>query len=52
MPKFRYRMQSILDIKIKLEEQARNEFAQAQAALLEQEEIKQWVERELMSEGD
>ena len=41
MPKFRYRMQSILDIKIKLEEQARNEFAQAQAALLEQEEIKQ-----------
>ena len=44
MPKFRYRMQSILDIKIKLEEQARNEFAQAQAALMEQEEKKQRLE--------
>lgn len=37
MPKFRYRMQNILDIKLKLEEQARNEFAQAQLRLNEEE---------------
>ncbi len=46
MPKFRYRMQSILDIKIKLEEQAKNEFAQAQMELLEEEEKKQVLLRQ------
>lgn len=40
MPKFRYRMQNILDIKLKLEEQAKNEFAQAQMKLNEELEIK------------
>jgi len=38
MPGFKYRMQNILDIKIKLETQAKNEFAVAAAALLEEEE--------------
>ncbi len=45
MPRFRYRMQSILDIKLKLEEQARNEYAQAQSRLAEEiakmEEVKE-----------
>lgn len=41
MPKFRYRMQNILDIKLKLEEQAKNEFAQAQIKLNEELEIKE-----------
>lgn len=36
MPKFKYRMQNILDIKVKLETQARNEFAQAQLRLNEE----------------
>lgn len=38
MAKFIYRMQSILNIKEKLEEQARNEFAQALMHLNEEEE--------------
>ena len=38
MAKFRYRMQSILEIKKKLEEQAKNEFAAARAVLNEEEE--------------
>ena len=38
MAKFIYRMQSILDIKEKMEEQARNEFAQARLHLNEEEE--------------
>ena len=38
MAKFRYRMQSILEIKKKLEEQAKNEFAAARAALNEEED--------------
>lgn len=38
MAKFRYRMQSILEIKKKLEEQAKNEFAAARAAWNEEED--------------
>lgn len=38
MAKFRYRMQNILDIKNKLEEQAKNEYAIARAQLNEEEE--------------
>lgn len=38
MAKFRYRMQSILEIKKKLEEQAKNEFAAARVALNEEED--------------
>lgn len=38
MAKFVYRMQNILDIKKKLEVQAKNEYAQANAALLEEQE--------------
>ena len=38
MAKFRYRMQSILEIKKKLEEQAKNGFAAARAALNEEED--------------
>ncbi|MBR5799924.1 MAG: flagellar export protein FliJ [Lachnospiraceae bacterium] len=38
MAKFIYRMQSILDIKVKLEEQARMEFATAKMRLNEEEE--------------
>lgn len=38
MAKFRYRMQSILEIKKKLEEQEKNEFAAARAALNEEED--------------
>jgi len=41
MPRFRYRMQNILDIKLKLEEQAKNEYAQAQAVLSEEEQKKE-----------
>ena len=36
MAKFRYRMQSILDIKMKLEIQAKQEFSSAKAALDEE----------------
>ena len=38
MARFRYRMQGILDIKIKLETQARQEFAQAKLVLDKEEE--------------
>lgn len=38
MARFRYRMQGILDIKIKLETQARQEFAQAKIVLEKEEE--------------
>lgn len=38
MAKFIYRMQSILDVKEKLEEQARNEFARARLKLTQEEE--------------
>lgn len=38
MAKFKYRMQSILKVKKKLEEQAKNEFAAARAVLNEEEE--------------
>lgn len=38
MAKFKYRMQSILNIKEKLEEQAKNDFAAARARLDEEEE--------------
>lgn len=38
MAKFKYRMQSILNIKIQMENQAKMEFAQAQRKLLEEEE--------------
>lgn len=37
MPRFRYRMQSILDLKLKTEGQARMEFGAAQAALNEEQ---------------
>lgn len=39
MSVFRFRMQSILDMKAKLEEQAKIEFAQAQQKLLEEQEL-------------
>ncbi len=38
MARFRYRMQNILDVKEKMESQAKNEFAIANAILLEEEE--------------
>ena len=38
MAKFKYRMQSILNVKMKLEVQAKQEFASAQAALSREEE--------------
>lgn len=38
MAKFIYRMQSVLDIKEKMEEQAKNEFARARLRLNEEEE--------------
>ena len=38
MAKFFYKMQNILDIKEKLETQARNDYAVANAALAEEEE--------------
>lgn len=39
MSVFRFRMQSILDMKAKLEEQAKIEFAQAQQKLTEEQEL-------------
>ncbi|MDE6712647.1 MAG: flagellar export protein FliJ [Lachnospiraceae bacterium] len=39
MARFRYRMQNILDIKSKLEEQEKNNFATAQRRLAEEEEL-------------
>ncbi len=47
MARFRYRMQSILDIKIKLETQARQEFAQAKL-ILDKEEEKLLLLQELL----
>ena len=41
MAKFIYRMQSILDIKTKMEEQAKMEFAAAKMRLDEEEEKKE-----------
>ena len=38
MARFRYRMQSILDIKLKMETQAKQEFAAAQLRLNEEDE--------------
>ena len=38
MAKFRYRMQNILDVKEKLETQAKNEFAIAAAVVNEEED--------------
>lgn len=47
MAKFRYRMQNILDVKEKLETQAKNEFAIASAVVAEEEEkLKALVSRE------
>ena len=45
MAKFFYKMQNILDIKLKLETQARNEFAIANAQLAEEEEKLDALER-------
>lgn len=39
MARFRYRMQNILDIKTKLEDQEKNNFAAAQRKLAEEEEL-------------
>lgn len=39
MSVFRFRMQNILDMKEKLEEQAKTEFAQAQRKLMEEQEL-------------
>ncbi len=52
MAKFRYRMQNILDIKSKLEEQEKNNFAVAQRKLSEEEELLQTAlrKRELLAE--
>lgn len=51
MAKFVYRMQSILNIKEKLEEQARMEFAQANANLAaEEEKLEKLKERRLFYE--
>ena len=47
MARFRYRMQGILDIKIKLETQARQEFAQAKL-ILDKEEEKLLLLQELL----
>ena len=53
MAKFRYRMQSILDIKLKMETQAKQEFAQAKLALDREEEImEQLKERKRSYEAD
>ena len=43
MAKFIYRMQSILDIKIKMEDQAKTEFATAKMHLDEEEEKLQYL---------
>lgn len=48
MPRFKYRMQNILDIKLKLEEQAKNEYAQAQFALNVEEEKLQELKNRLL----
>lgn len=43
MAKFSYKMQNILDIKIKLEEQEKIAFAQANAALVEEQKLLQQI---------
>ena len=45
MSVFRFRMQSILDMKAKLEEQAKVEFAQAQHKLAEEQELLAQVQK-------
>ncbi len=51
MARFRYRMQGILDIKLKMETQARQEFAQAKAAVDQEEELQEaFKERKRMYE--
>ncbi|MCR5419756.1 MAG: flagellar export protein FliJ [Lachnospiraceae bacterium] len=49
MAKFFYKMQNILDIKEKLETQARNEYAVANAALAEEEEKLNALEQRRMN---
>ena len=44
MARFRYRMQNILDVKEKLENQARNDFAVAAAKVNEEEEKQRVLE--------
>lgn len=54
MAKFRYRMQNILNIKMKLETQAKNEFAAANMELLEEQEklaVMLAHNQELLEEG-
>ena len=52
MAKFIYRMQSILNIKEKLEEQARMDFAQANMRLAaEEEKLQQLKDRKLFYEA-
>jgi len=54
MAKFKYKMQNILDIKLKLEDSAKNEFAQAAARVLEEEAKLQAIinrKREYEEEG-
>lgn len=45
MAKFKYRMQNVLDIKIKLEDSAKMEFAEAAARVVEEEERLQAIVR-------
>lgn len=53
MAKFRYRMQSILNIKLKMEEQAKMQFAQSQAKLNEEEEkLQKLIDRKSLYETD
>lgn len=53
MAKFQYRMQSILNLKLKMEDQAKMQFAQAQARLLEEEEkLKALLHRKIQYETD
>lgn len=54
MARFRYRMQNILNVKVKLETQAKNEFAAANMELLEeQEKLTEMLayNQELLEEG-
>lgn len=52
MAKFRYRMQNILDVKIKLETQAKNDFAIAAAAVNEEEEKLRLLETRLQDQTE
>ncbi len=53
MAKFQYRMQSILNIKLKMEDQAKMQFAAAQARLNEEEEkLGALVQRKIGYEGE